>query len=40
MAGSWPWWTQRDSIAGYYTLVHSLSPAAVRRIVRRAGGKS
>lgn len=28
-----------DPVAGYYTLCHVLSPAAVRRIIRKAAGK-
>ena len=28
-----------DSIAGYYTLCHSLSQASIRRIIAKAAGK-
>jgi len=28
-----------DDVAGYYTLVHRLSPAAVKRIIRQAAGE-
>jgi hypothetical protein len=27
-----------DDVAGYYTLCHCLTPAAVKRIIRRAAG--